>query len=306
MDSLTRRIRELCGRRKAAILAHNYTLGEVQDLADFVGDSLELAFKARAVEADVIVFCGVHFMAETAKILNPDALVLMPDLRAGCPMADMVTADELRATKAQHPGCAVVCYVNTSAAVKAESDICCTSSNAPAIVAGVDANRPILFVPDRNLGSWVSQVTGRELLLWDGFCPTHERILPEHVAEARRRHPGAPVVAHPECSDPVRALADHLASTSGILAYCRNSHHGEFIIATEKGLLHRLQLENPDKRFHQASPHMVCPNMKRTSAEKIYWCLEELSGEISVAPETAAGAREAIERMLAATPPVSS
>lgn len=299
MDSLTQRIRALCRRRNAIILAHNYTLPEVQDLADFVGDSLELAFKAAKTEADVIVFCGVHFMAETAKILNPGAAVLMPDARAGCPMADMVTADELRSMKAEYPGCSVVCYVNTSAAVKAESDVCCTSSNAPAIVAGMPADRPVLFVPDRNLGSWASQVTGRELILWEGFCPSHEHILPEHVREARRRHPAAPVVAHPECSDPVRALADHLASTSGILSYCRNSKAEEFIIATEEGLMHRLRTKNPGKRFQPASPRMTCPNMKRTSAEKILWCLEDLSGEVTVEEQVATAARRAIERMLA-------
>jgi quinolinate synthase len=303
MEGLTERIRALCKRRNAVILAHNYTVPEVQDLADFVGDSLELASWAAAARADVIVFCGVDFMAETAKILNPGALVLMPDVRAGCPMADMVSVEDLRRAKAAHPGCAVVCYVNTSAAVKAESDICCTSANAPDIIAGFPSTRPILFVPDRNLGAWASQVCGRQLILWDGYCPTHQRILPAHILQARALHPGSLTVAHPECAEPVRALADHVASTSGILSFCRASSHSAFIIATEQGLLHRLRAQSPGKRFYEASPRMSCPNMKLTSAEKVLWCLEDLSGEVQVDPGIAARARGAIERMLTAVPP---
>jgi len=305
MDALTQRIRELSKARHAVILAHNYTLPEVQDLADFVGDSLELSLRAASVEADVIVFCGVHFMAETAKILNPRCVVLMPDPRAGCPMANMVSVDGLRRVKAEHPGCTTVCYVNTTAAVKAEADVCCTSSNASAIVAGIPARQPVLFVPDRNLGAWVASRTGREMVLWDGWCPTHERILPESVAQARALHPEAVVVAHPECTGPVRALADHVASTSGILSFCRTSRRREFIIATEQGLLHRLRRESPDKTFFEASPHMVCPNMKLTTAEKILWCLEDMSGEVTVAEETAGRARHVIERMLAGVPRVA-
>jgi quinolinate synthase len=303
MDSLANRIRTLRERRGAVILAHNYTLPEVQDLADFVGDSLELSFRAAEVRADVIVFCGVHFMAETAKLLNPRASVLMPDLRAGCPMAHMVTVEELRRTKAAHPGCAVVCYVNSSAAVKAESDICCTSANAAAIIAGITATQSILFVPDRNLGAWAGDAASREVVRWDGFCPTHERILPEHLLQARGQHPGALVVAHPECTAPVRAMADHVAGTSGMLSFCRTSSCSAFIVATERGLLHRLRAENPAKEFFEASPHMTCPNMKLTTAEKILWCLEDLSGEITVADDVAEGARRAIDRMLATAPP---
>lgn len=300
MGVLKERITTLCREKNAVILAHNYTLPEVQDLADFVGDSLELAFRARNADAEVIVFCGVHFMAETAKILNPQALVLMPKSRAGCPMADMVTAESLRLAKAEHPGCVVVCYINTTAAVKAESDICCTSSNAATIVAGIPKSGPILFVPDRNLGSWVAQVTGRKLVLWDGYCPTHERILPEHIRRARALQPDALLVVHPECTAAVRSEADHIASTSGILSFCRGSGHSAFIVATEQGLLHRLRAENPGKRFYEASPLMTCPNMKLTSAESILHCLENLSGEVTVDDKTASTARRAIERMLEA------
>ncbi len=303
MESIVDRIRKLRDRRRAVILAHNYTLHEVQDLADFVGDSLELAFRAAEARADVIVLCGVYFMAETAKLLNPGASVLMPDLRAGCPMADMLTVEDLRQAKAAHPGCAVVCYVNSSAAVKAESDICCTSSNAAAIIAGIPATQPILFVPDRNLGEWAGEVVGRDVKCWDGYCPTHERILPQYVQQAREQHPGALVVVHPECTSPVRAMANHVASTSGILSFCRTSSCSAFIVATERGLLHRLRAENPTKEFFEASPHMICPNMKLTTAEKILWCLEDLPGEVTVADDVAPGARRAIDRMLAVAPP---
>ncbi len=300
MLSIGERIRNLCRRRNAVILAHNYTLPEVQDLADFVGDSLELSFRASETSADVIVFCGVHFMAETAKILNPRALVLMPDLWAGCPMADMAKVEELRRTKVEHPGCVVVSYVNTTAAVKAESDICCTSANAPAIISGIPAEQPILFLPDRNLGSWAGRVSGRNLILWNGYCPTHQRILPEFIQRVRALHPEALVVAHPECPEPIRLSADHIASTSGMLSFCRRSDRLEFIIATEQGLLHRLRGENPHKSFLEASPYMTCPNMKLATAEKILWCLEDLSGEIKVDETVALRARRAIERMLAA------
>lgn len=297
-SSIAEHIRILRERRNAVILAHNYTVPEVQDLADFVGDSLELAFRAAHVEADIIVFCGVHFMAETAKILNPYATVLIPDRRAGCPMADMITASQLRAAKAEHPGCVVVCYVNTPAKVKAESDICCTSSNAPAVIAGIEPSRPILFVPDRNLGQWAGETAGSAPILWDGYCPTHERIFPEFVRRSHQLHPEAVVVAHPECTNPVRALADHVASTSGILDFCRSSPHPKFIIATEEGLLHRLRRENPHKTFIEASPRMRCPNMKLATAERVLWCLEDLSNEVTVDEKTVAQARRAIERML--------
>ena len=299
MKTIEERIRVLRAEKDAIILAHNYTLPEVQDLADFVGDSLELALRAAAAGNPLIVFCGVHFMAETAKILNPRATVLMPDPRAGCPMADMATAEQVRRARVAHPGCAVICYVNTSAAVKAEADVCCTSANAPAVVAGIPEERRIVFVPDRHLASWVSEVTGRELIPWSGFCPTHARILPEHLREARTLHPAALAVAHPECSSAVRALADHVAGTSGILEFCREANHSAFIIATEQGLLHRLSAENPGKRFFAASTRMTCPNMKLSTAEALLWCLEDESGEVTVGADVASRARGAIEHMLA-------
>ena len=298
MRSLEEKVRDICRQRHAVILAHNYTLPEVQDLADFVGDSLELSLRAAATQAEAIVFCGVHFMAETAKILNPGRRVLMPDLGAGCPMADMVTAEALREAKAQHPGCAVVSYVNTTAAVKAESDICCTSSNARAIVATISPGRPVLFVPDRNLGGWVQEATDHPMTLWAGYCPTHQRLLPEFVEKVRDAHPEALLVAHPECTPSVRAMADHIASTSGILSFCRTSGRSEFIIATEQGILHRLRRESPGKTFHEAGPHLKCPNMKLSTVEKILWCLEDLAPRVTVPEDVAAKARRALERML--------
>jgi quinolinate synthase len=217
-------------------------------------------------------------------------------------MADMVTAEQLIEAKKKLPGCAVVCYVNTSAAVKAESDICCTSSNAPAVVSSLPPDQPILFVPDRNLGAWTAEKTGRKMTIWDGYCPTHERILPLFIERARTEHPHAVLVAHPECPASVRAVADHIASTAGILAFCRQANADEFIIATEEGILHRLAKENPGKKFYPASRNMNCPNMKRSTAERVLWCLEDLSGEITVDPETARRAKGCIDRMLALFP----
>lgn len=302
MTPIETRIRELCRERQAVILAHNYTLPDVQDIADFTGDSLDLSIRAARTQAKVIVFCGVRFMAETAKILSPASRVLMPDPRAGCPMADMITAAQVRQARREHPDALVVCYVNSSAEVKAEVDICCTSSNAREIVRSLPADRPILFVPDRNLGAWVRETTGRDMILWNGFCPTHHRILPEHIRAMKAAHPEALVVAHPECVEGVRTLADHLASTSGILAYCRASPRREFIIGTEVGLLHRLRRENPDKLFYAPSPRGDCPNMKKTTVEKILWCLQDMTGEITVDEAIAARARQAIDRMLAVVP----
>jgi quinolinate synthase len=300
--SLTERIADLRRARHAVILAHNYTLPEVQNLADVVGDSLELALRAAKSDAEVIVLCGVRFMAETAKLLNPERRVLMPDLNAGCPMADTITAAQLRDLKAQHPGCAVVCYVNTTAAVKAESDLCCTSANAVAVVESLPRDRAILFVPDKNLGRWVERQAGRELVRWDGSCPIHALVRPEAVREARRLHPRALVAAHPECPETVLDLADFVGSTSRILAFCRESAHDEFVIATERGILHRLALDSPAKTFHEPSPPMTCPNMKLATAENVLWCLEDLKHEITVDAGVAARARLAIERMFDAAP----
>lgn len=294
---LARGIAELKAHRNAVILAHNYTRGEVQDIADYVGDSLELARAAAATEAEVIVFCGVHFMAETAAILNPGKTVLMPDHFAGCPMANMITPKELAARRAELPGVKVVAYVNSTAAIKAMSDICCTSANAVKVVQAM-GDGEILFVPDQYLGHYVQTKLGRKLHLWPGFCPTHRRIRPRDILEAREAHPGAKVSVHPECMPETIALADHVGSTSGILRFCRESDAGEFIIGTELGLLHRLRKENPDKRFVPATELSDCPNMKLTTLEKVFWCLRDMEFEITVSPEIAAQARVPIERML--------
>lgn len=292
------RIAQLKKERNAVILAHNYTRGEVQDIADFTGDSLGLSQTAASTDADIIVFCGVHFMAETAAILSPQKRVLMPDGNAGCPMANMVTPRELGEMKAEHPDAIVVTYVNSSAAIKAMSDVCCTSANALDIVRRIPEDRKILFVPDRNLGHYTARTLGRDIILWNGFCPTHERILPEHVLAIKAEHPEALFVAHPECRPQVLDLADAVASTTGMLKYCTESAAREFIVGTELGLLYRLEKDHPDKSFYPASPIGDCPNMKLATLAKIRWCLEDLSGEVRVAEDIAEQARKPIERML--------
>jgi len=289
-------INRLRRERQAVIIAHNYQPGEVQDLADFTGDSLELSRKAAACTAPVIVFCGVHFMAETAAILSPDKIVLLPDPLAGCPMADMVDGPGLRALKACHPQAHVVCYVNSSAEVKAESDICCTSANAVRVVASTPGE--IIFVPDKHLGGWVSRQLHRELILWNGFCPTHARILPGYVQQVKQEHPDAVVFVHPESREDVIALADETLSTGGMLRAAKSSPAKEFIIATEIGLLHRLRLENPDKRFYAATPNASCPNMKKITLEKIAQALATLTPRIEVPDPIRSQARSAITRML--------
>ena len=291
-------LRGLAASRNAVILAHNYQRAEVQDAADFVGDSLELARKAAATDAEIIVFCGVHFMAETAKILSPRKAVLMPDIEAGCPMADMVTADQLRALKAEHPGAVVVAYVNTSAAVKAETDICCTSANAIEIVSRVPVDAEIIFVPDQHLGDWVSRQTGRKMLLWPGYCPTHALILPQDIEARRLEHPDAKVMAHPECSRAVVDLADVVTSTSGMLRFPERDDARAYIVATEVGLLTGLRKRHPDRTFVPASDFAVCPNMKLTTLESASAALREMSGEIVVPSDVAAKALRAVERMV--------
>lgn len=298
MNSFTERIDALRRDRRAIILAHYYQRPEVQALADCVGDSLELARRAAGTDAEVIVFCGVHFMAETAAILNPDKTVLLPDLGAGCPMAEMVTPEALGAWKVDHPDAVVVTYVNSTAAVKALSDVCCTSSNALEVVSGIEPGREILFCPDRNLGHWVRRQVRRQVTVWNGWCPTHQRILPEHVAEARLRHPAAAVVVHPECRPEVVDLADEVASTSGILRICGQREEKEFIIGTENGFLDVLRLHCPEKRFYPASELAGCPNMKRITPEKVLASLETLQPTIAVPRPVAAAARLPLKRML--------
>ncbi len=298
-DAMAERVRELKKRRNAVILAHMYQIPEIQDIADHVGDSLGLSRLAAKTDAEVILFCGVHFMAETAAILSPGKTVLIPDGNAGCPMANMVMPRQLAEYRAKNPGVVVVTYVNSSAAVKALSDICCTSANAVQVVASVPAEKKILFVPDRNLGHWVKKKLGRENIeLWNGFCPTHERLLPETAAAARAARPGAPLVAHPECRPGVLELADHVASTTGILDYCRKSDAREFIIATEIGALHPLRKENPGKLFHPLAVTADCPNMKLNSLEKMAWALEDMAPVVTVPEEIRAKALRPIERML--------
>jgi len=298
-EDLLDRLRALKKERNAVILAHNYQRGEVQDAADILGDSLGLSREAANTDAEVILFCGVHFMAETAAIVCPDKKVIVPDRHAGCPMANMVTARELRAFKAQHPGATVVCYVNSTAEVKAESDVCCTSANGVDVVRSIPADREIIFVPDQSLGDYCAKQTGRSLLLWNGYCPTHHRILLEDIVSMRAAHPGAPVVVHPECTADVIEAADSVGSTTGILRFCHESDANEFIIGTEIGMLHRLRKENPGKTFHALAKLADCPNMKLNTIEKMVWALEDMAPEVTVPESVAVRARSAIEKMLA-------
>jgi quinolinate synthase len=296
---LVRKIKELKKKRNAIILAHNYQLPEVQDIADFRGDSLELSRIAAKTDAEVIVFCGVYFMAETASILSPDKKVIMPDTSAGCPMANMMNADDLKKLKQKHPQAVAVGYVNTSAAVKAELDYCCTSTNAVAVVNALKDKKEIIFIPDKYLADYVSKQTGRKLISWHGFCPTHVKILPEDLKREKKFHPKAKVMVHPECLSSVVALADAVLSTSQMGKYAKENLAKEFIVGTEAGLVYRLKQDNPDKEFYPASERAVCPNMKRTTQEKVLWALEELKEEVRVTDDIRKRARLAIERMLA-------
>ena len=298
MENIVEEIAKLRRERKAVVLAHNYCRGEVQDVADFTGDSLELARRAAGVDADVIVFCGVYFMAETAAILNPGKTVLVPDETAGCPMADMITAEQLRALKAQHPGAAAVCYVNSTAEVKAECDICVTSGNAERVMKTFPKDREIIFVPDQHLGSHIAGLLGTEYVLWPGYCPTHARLTAKNIEDARAAHPGAPVMVHPECRKDVRDAADERLSTGGMCAFARTSAAKEFVVGTEEGILHRLRGENPEKTFWPAA-ELRCPNMKKATLEKVRDCLRDMSPRVTVPQEIAVRAKRAIDAMLA-------
>jgi quinolinate synthase len=297
--SLIDNIVKLKTEKDAIILSHNYQIDEIQDIADFVGDSLQLSIKASKVKNRIIVFCGVHFMAETAKIISPARKVLLPDKYSGCPMADMITDKQLANLKKEHPGAVVVCYVNTSARVKAISDICCTSSNAVKVVNSIPGGKQIIFIPDKYLGSYVQSQTGRKMILWDGFCPTHARIGVETIAALKKEHPGAVVLVHPECTPAVIEIADKVASTGGMLTFVKQSAEKEFIIATEIGLIYRLKKENPGKVFYPASNRAICPNMKLTNLEKLLWALEEEQFEIRLPKDIIDKARTAIDNMLA-------
>ena len=297
---LAEKIARLKEERKAVILAHNYQLGEVQDVADFVGDSLELSRKAVGLEAEVIVFCGVVFMAETAKILSPQRTVLIPDPRAGCPMCAMAPVEAVRKRKAELPGVPVVAYVNTDAEVKAEVDICCTSANAVKVVNSLSEDR-VLFVPDKNLGLWVQRHTDKEVILWDGYCPTHQRILAQDVRRLKEAHPEAVLIVHPECTPEVIDLADETLSTGQMVQWVKEASVKEVIVGTEVGMIHRLKKESPEKTFIDVGPLTTCPNMKRITLEKVLWSLEDMQHEVEVPEPVAEKARRSIARMLEVT-----
>jgi quinolinate synthase len=294
---LVEQIQDLRKQRNAVLLVHNYQRSEIHDIADFIGDSLELSQKAAATDADVIVFCGVHFMAETAAIICPDRTVLLPDVDAGCPMADMITADKLREKKKELPDAAVVCYVNSSADVKAESDICCTSANAVKIVDALD-DEEILFIPDQYLGHYVSTKTDKKIHFWPGYCPTHARIQPEDITRLKEKHPEARALVHPECRPEVIELADAVLSTSGMCRYAQETDAKEIIVGTESGIIYRMQKENPDKTFIPISDKAICPNMKKITLEKVLWSLSEMSPQVTVPEPIRVRAKRAVDWML--------
>lgn len=307
--------------KNAIILAHNYQRDEVQDVADYVGDSLELSRTAATIDCAVIVFCGVHFMAESASILSPDKTVLLPEAGAGCPMADMISVDAprpvrtsfpgfsnppafvypaaytLRDIKQQYPGVPVIAYVNTTAAVKAESDICCTSANVVKIVESLPGDS-VICIPDKNLSLWAARNTNKKIIAWDGYCNIHERVTPEDVARAKTEHPDALVIAHPECRLDVLEMADHVTSTSGMLRFAGSSEAREFIIGTEVGLMHRLRKENPGKTFYPLRKDMICPNMKKTTLQSIIRAFTENRNIIKVPEAIRVPAKRALDRML--------
>lgn len=294
---LSCRIRDLAREHAAVILAHNYQRPEVQDIADFIGDSLELSRKAAAIKERIIVFCGVRFMAETAAVLGPDKTVLLPDEDAGCPMADMLPAEDLVEWKRQYPGRPVVLYVNTSAAAKAEADVCCTSANADLVVNSL-SGAEVLFGPDKNLAAWTQRQTEKKIIPWDGYCHVHQGILPRDVRAARAKHPAAVVWAHPECRLEVLDLADRVLSTGGMVREAAAGRAGEVIVATECGMLHRLAKDHPESRFFPVKATAVCPNMKKITLPKIVRALETLSPRVEVPPDIAGRARRAIEQMI--------
>jgi quinolinate synthase len=291
-------IKKLAKERDAVILAHNYQIDKIQELADIVGDSLGLSIEAAKVENKVIVFCGVHFMAETAHMLAPDKTVLLPNLDAGCPMADMITGEKLREFKKDYPNATTVCYVNSSADVKSECDLCCTSGNAVNVIKSIESDQ-IIFVPDKNLGHYVQRFTDKEVILYPGFCPIHNRLTPKQVEDMMAKYPDAEFVAHPECPPAVVEMAHHVCSTSGLYGYCKNSDKKQFIIGTEKGVGYRLRKENPDKEFIFAYDDFVCKNMKKTTLKNVYECLRDMSNVITVDPEITKKAVTCIDRMLA-------
>ncbi len=301
-NGLIKNIERLKKQRNAVILAHNYQPGEIQDIADFGGDSLGLSIKAAQTEAEVIVFCGVQFMAETAAILSPEKTVLLPDKSAGCPMADMITAEQLRKLKQKHPDALVVCYVNSTAEVKAESDYCCTSANAVELVSSIPKDKQIIFVPDQHLGRFVAERTGRDLVLWPGYCATHVMITEDDIKTAKAKYPDAIVMAHPECSEPVKELSDELLSTGQMLKFAAHSTAKQFIIATETGIIHTLKKQNPEAEFIPAGNRAICPNMKKITLEKVVWALEDMKYKISVPEAIRKKAKQALDKMVEILP----
>ncbi len=297
VEELKQEIAFLRKERNAVILAHNYQRDEIQELADICGDSLELSRKAAETKADVIVFCGVHFMAESAAILSPQKTVLLPVEEAGCPMADMIDVPRLQLLKEKHPGAVVVTYVNSSADIKAQSDICCTSANAVAVVKSVDADT-IIFTPDKNLAHYVSRFTDKRIIPYEGFCPTHILINPDAVKRAKEERPNALFVAHPECLPEVVDLADHVCSTSGMYRFVKESGAKEFIIGTEMGILYRLRKENPDKKFFLPARHVLCPNMKMTTLDWVAQSLRHMRYEVTVPEDIRRRAKKSLDRML--------
>ena len=297
-QEIIERINKLKKEKNAVILVHNYQLGEVQDIGDYVGDSLGLSIEAKKVDCDVIVFCGVRFMAETAKILSPDKTVLLPVAEAGCPMADMATADQLRKFKKEHPGVVAVAYVNSTAELKTEVDICCTSANAEKIVASIPEDKEIIFLPDKNLGANVARDLNRDLMLWPGFCPTHMRISKEMINERKKEFPDALVMVHPECSPEIVEMADASLSTGGMLKFAKETDAKQIIVGTEMGIIHRLKIENPDKVFIPLSEQAICPNMKLIELHDVLNALENMEHEIVLEPEIIGKAKASIERMI--------
>jgi quinolinate synthase len=321
-EKLREEILKLKGERRAVILAHNYQRDEVQDIADFVGDSLELSRTAATIDCEVIVFCGVHFMAESASILSPEKTVLLTEPEATCPMAAMIEVSTprqvmktfpgyevqpsfvfaheftLRDIRARYPGVPVVAYVNTTAAVKAESDVCCTSANVVKVVESLPGDR-VICIPDRNLSMWAQKNTKKQVIAWDGFCHVHDRVTVSDVEKARKEHPGALLMAHPECRIEVLELADHVTSTSGMLRFAKTSDAREFIVGTEIGIMHRMRKENPGKIFHPLRKDMICPNMKKTTLQSVLRALREMDSVIKVPEEIRVPAKRALDRMLA-------
>jgi quinolinate synthase len=297
-EELAQRIERLKRERGAVILAHNYQPPEIQDIADHLGDSLDLSRLAQQIEQGVIIFCGVHFMAETAAILSPEKRIILPDPTAGCPMADMLSLDDLLSLKAEHPGAEVVMYVNSTAEVKAHTDICCTSANAVKVVEGIPDEREIIFGPDQYLGKWVQRQTERKMIIWRGFCPSHQRIIPAHIEELRENYPDAVVMVHPEVHPEISRMADVVLGTGGMLRFAGESRAATFIVGTEVGMVYRLSRLYPEKRFIEASRQAICPNMKKITLEKVFSSLESMEPAVTVPAEIADRARGAIERMI--------